>query len=110
MAANNFSTHTIRKYPTNGTTMLFRNRDGMVIAGVGPDSHVDFGEDPHTPQRRQFISQVHAIAFLRVVADTDYQEYMATQPREDGVPQADISTYHARIEEDSDTNITVVKH
>lgn len=108
--ASNFNTHTIRTYPKKGTTMLFRNRDGMVIAGVGPDSCVNFGEDPHHPQSRQFISQSHAKSFLRVVADADQREYeRSTAPFEKDGSTVDYEKVFARIEEDSDTNLSVVR-
>ncbi len=111
---NNFCTHTIRTYPTKNTTMLFRNRDGMVIAGVGPDSCVNFGEDPHHPQSRQFISQPHAKAFLRVVADQDQREWELAKAYKENPTAAPGSItltdeVTARIEEDSDTNLSVVR-
>jgi len=84
-------------------TVLFRNRDGMVIAGCTPDSAVQFGEDPSRAQTRQFISPTHAMAFLRTIADADQREYMVAN----GNPPED--TYTAHIEEDSDTNLSIVR-
>lgn len=109
--ANNFSTHTIRTYPSKNVKVLFRNRDGMVIAGVDAGSCVNFGEDPSRPQSRQFISQTHATAFLRKVADADQREHeRSIAPFEKDGSTVDYEKVTARIEEDSDTNLTVVKH
>lgn len=46
------------------TVSAHRDSDGMMV-GVAQNGEVIVGEDPTTPLRRSFMSQAHAVEFLK---------------------------------------------